>query len=89
MILKGSQRGSGQNLAAHLLKMEDNEHVSLHELRGFAADDLHGAFKEIEAVSLGTRCKNYLFSLSLSPPEDAKVSASVFEETIERIETRL
>ncbi|MBN9033803.1 MAG: relaxase [Rhizobiales bacterium] len=89
MILKGSQRGSGQNLAAHLLKMEDNEHVSLHELRGFAADDLHGAFKEIEAVSLGTRCKNYLFSLSLSPPEDARVPASVFEETIDRIENRL
>lgn len=89
MILKGNQRGSGQNLAAHLLKMEDNEHVSLHELRGFASDNLHGAFKEIEAVSLGTRCRNYLFSLSLSPPEDAKVPASVFEETIERIENRL
>ena len=89
MILKGSQRGSGQNLAAHLLKMEDNEHVSLHELRGFASEDLHGAFKEIEAVSLGTRCRNYLFSLSLSPPEVAKVSASVFEETIDRIENRL
>ena len=63
--------------------------VSLHELRGFASDNLHGAFKEIEAVSLGTRCRNYLFSLSLRPPEDAKVSASVFEETIDRIETRL
>ncbi|MFC3969108.1 hypothetical protein ACFOVS_13380, partial [Rhizobium lemnae] len=73
MILKGSQRGSGQNLAAHLLKMEDNEHVSLHELRGFASQDLHGAFKEIEAVSLGTRCRNYLFSLSLGRGDDLRI----------------
>lgn len=89
MILKGSQRGSGQNLASHLLKMEDNEHVSLHELRGFAADDLHGAFKEAEAVSRGSRCVQYLFSLSLSPPEDARVSVGVFEDAIERIEQKL
>lgn len=89
MILKGSQRGSGQNLASHLLKMEDNEHVSLHELRGFAADDLHGAFKEAEAVSRGSRCVQYLFSLSLSPPEDARVSVDVFEDAIDRIEQKL
>ena len=89
MILKGSERGSGQNLAAHLLRIEDNDHVRLHELRGFAADDLHGAFKEIEAISLGTKCRNYLFSLSLSPPEDARVPAQTFDETIERIEAKL
>ncbi|EJJ27300.1 relaxase/mobilization nuclease domain-containing protein [Rhizobium sp. CF142] len=89
MILKGSQRGTGQNLAAHLLKTDDNEHVLVHELRGFAADDLHGAFKEIEAVSHGTKCQQYLFSLSLSPPEDARVPASDFEDAIERIERKL
>ena len=38
MILKGSQRGGGQNLAAHLMKMDDNAHVRLHEVRGFASD---------------------------------------------------
>lgn len=61
MILKGRQRGGGQNLAAHLLKLDDNEHLRLHELRGFDADDLHGAFKEIEAVSRGTKCRNTSF----------------------------
>lgn len=89
MILKGSQRGSGQNLAAHLLRTDDNEHVLVHDLRGFAADDLHGAFKEAEAVSLGTKCRQYLFSLSLNPPEGESVPVAVFEDTIERIEERL
>ncbi len=89
MILKGSQRGSGQNLAAHLLRADDNEHMSIHQIRGFASDDLHGAVKEAEAVSRGTKCQQYLFSLSLSPPEDARVSVDVFEGAIDRIEQRL
>lgn len=89
MILKGSQRGGGGDLAAHLMKMEDNEHVRLHELRGFASDTLKGAFKEAEAVSLGTKCKQYLFSLSLSPPEDAKLAELDFERAIEAAEQRL
>lgn len=89
MILKGSQRGSGQNLAAHLLRTDDNEHVLIHDLRGFASDDLHGAFKEAEAVSLGTKCHQYLFSLSLNPPEGENVPVVVFEDAIERIEERL
>ncbi len=89
MILKGSQRGFGGNLAAHLMNTRDNDHVTLHELRGFYADDLKGAFREIEAISLGTRCSQYLFSLSLSPPENERVSVAVFEKAIDQIEERL
>jgi ribosomal protein L29 len=89
MILKGSQRGFGQNLAAHLMKLDDNEHVELHQLRGFAADDLKGAFKEAEAISRGTKCSQYLFSLSLSPPEQERVPPAIFERAIDTIEQRL
>ena len=88
MILKGSQRSGGQNLAAHLMNVTDNEHVLLHELRGFASDDLRGAFKEIEAISHGTSCRQYLFSLSLNPPKP-NVPIEVFEQAIEKIEERL
>jgi hypothetical protein len=89
MILKASQRGGGQDLAAHLMKLTDNEHIRIHELRGFAAEDLRGAFKEADAISLGTKCRQYLFSLSLSPPERACVPEETFERTIERIEKSL
>lgn len=89
MILKGSQRSGGRDLAAHLMKVDDNEHVRLHELRGFASHDLKSAFKEAEAISLGTKCRQYLFSLSLSPPESAALSEGEFERAIEAIETRL
>ncbi len=89
MILKASQRGNGANLAAHLMRMDDNEHVRVHEIRGFVADDLRGAFKEAEATAQGTKCRQYLFSLSLSPPEDASVSVDIFEDAIARVEDRL
>ena len=78
MILKGNQRANGQELAVHLLNAGDNEHVSVHELRGVLADDLAGAFKEVEAVSLGTKCQQYLFSLSLNPPPEARVSVEEY-----------
>ncbi len=89
MILKASQRSGGLKLAAHLLNDRDNDHVEVYDLRGFTADDLHGAFQEADAVSKGTRCQQYLFSLSLSPPEIAKVSVADFEKAIELIEERL
>lgn len=89
MILKGSQRAGGRQLAAHLLRADDNEHVEVHELRGFIADDLDGAFQEAYAASKGTRAKQFLFSLSLNPPPKERVSTEAFETAIETIEQRL
>lgn len=88
MIIKASERSGAKNLASHLLK-DENEHIELHDLRGFASDDLHDALHEAYAISRGTRCKNYLFSLSLNPPEGEDVPVEVFEATIERIEEKL
>lgn len=89
MILKASERSNAKNLAQHLMNTRDNEHVELHDLRGFAADDLDGAFQEAHAISRGTRCKNFLFSLSLSPPEQEDVPDHVFESVISDVEFRM
>jgi MobA/VirD2-like, nuclease domain len=88
MILVGNQRGGASNLAGHLLKQE-NEHVETHEIRGFASETLHGALNEAYAVSRGTKCKQFLFSLSLNPPPQENVKTEVFEAAIERIEEKL
>lgn len=89
MILKGNQRGGGKQLALHLLNAKDNEHVHVHELRGFTADDLEGAFQEAHAVSRGTRCKQFLYSLSLNPPQDANVRTDEFVAAIDAVEIKL
>ena len=88
MILKGNQRGGAAQLAVHLLK-DENEHVDIHEVRGFVSDDVMEAFKESQALAMGTRCTQHLFSLSLNPPETESVAVEVFERAIADIEDRL
>lgn len=89
MILKGSRRGGGVQLARHLENGEDNEHVTVHEIRGFVSDSIAGAFSEAHGISKGTRCQKFLYSLSLSPPERESVPVEVFENAIEEIEQKL
>ena len=88
MILVGNQRGGARDMAIHLMKPE-NERVEVAELRGFVADDLDGAFQESYAISRGTQCKQFLFSLSLNPPKDAEVSDDQFMAAIAKAETKL
>jgi Relaxase/Mobilisation nuclease domain len=89
MILKASQRGGSKQLALHLLNDRDNEHVEVHELRGFASDDLQSALHEIYAVSRGTRAKQFLFSLSMNPPPAERVDVETFEAAIDAAEKKL
>lgn len=89
MILKGSQRGNAAELARHLMNVQDNEHVELHDIRGFASERLDEAMQETQAIAKGTRCQKFLFSLSLNPPQDAQVPIEHFEAAIEQIEQKL
>ena len=88
VILVGNQRGGAGDLARHLMKSE-NERVVVHDIRGFLANDLMGAFKESEAVAKGTRCKQHLYSLSLNPPGEADVTQEMLTDAVERAEKSL
>ncbi len=53
------------------------------------ADTVAGAFAEAHAISRGTKCGQFLFSLSLNPPETENVPVAAFEDSVERIEKKL
>lgn len=89
MILKGSQRGGAKNLSTHLMNDVDNDHVELYELRGFLARNLHGALAEAYAISKGTKCSQFMFSLSFNPPKHADASEADFKDAIEKAEQKL
>lgn len=89
MILYASQRGRSAELALHLLNGDQFDHVTVHEIRGFVADDLPSALREAYAISRGTRCRQFLFSVSLNPPEYADVPVEDFEAAIEEIERKV
>lgn len=73
MIIKGSSRGGSRTdavrLARHLLA-DENEAVTVLELRGVSADNLPGAIEEMRALSLATRSRRPLYHSSLSPALD-------------------
>ncbi len=89
MILEGNQRSGAGHLARHLLNMQDNDHVEVHEISGFVSDTVQGAFQEIKASACGTKCRQYMFSVSLNPPHKADVPVEVFEQAISDMEDRL
>ncbi|WAC47574.1 hypothetical protein OVA03_12795 [Asticcacaulis sp. SL142] len=89
MILKASQRSGTRALGIHILNGEDNEHVELHEVKGFISQDILGAMSEIEIITKGTRCQQPLFSVSLNPPQTESVRVEVFEHALNMIEERL
>ncbi len=91
MIPFSSQRGSGQDLATHLLNAYDNELAEVADLRGAIAGDLHGAFKEwqVQADAL-TRCDKYLYSLSINPdPAQGPLTRDQYLDYIRRTEDAL
>lgn len=84
MILKGSQRGGAGQLAKHLLNDRENDHVTLHDLKGFMAGDLYGALSETRVIAKGTRCRQYMFSLSINPPKDMDAPLNAMLDAAER-----
>jgi hypothetical protein len=89
MILKAKERGNAAQLGRYLLAMRENDHVELHEVRGFVSENLLEAFGEADAIAGGTRCRNHLFSISLNPPQRVSVPVEAFEQAIARIEEKL
>jgi hypothetical protein len=90
MILKGNQRGGGQQMAAHLMNSFDNERVEIADLRGAVADDLSGAFAEWAAEARGTKCQKFLYSLSLNPDQSqGHLTREQYLELLDRTERSL
>lgn len=89
MIIKGNTRKGGPYLVAHMLNARDNDHVDVHELRGFASENLTDAVCEVDALSKGTNCKKPWFSTSLNPPMDAEVKEHDYLRAIEQCEEKL
>jgi len=88
MILEGNQRGGARQMARHLMNTQDNEHVEVHEISGFMSDSVMGALDEIHAVSRGTKCIQFMFSVSLNPPQNVIAPPEYFEKAVAKIEER-
>lgn len=89
MILKGNQRAGAAQMGFHLLRADENDHVEVHEIRGFMARNVVDALREAYAIARGTKCTQFMYSLSLNPPEREHVPVAAFEDAINQAEVRL
>ena len=85
MIIKGKTRAHARALGRYLLS-DKNDHVEVHEVRGFASTGVMGAMSELDAVSKGVKSKAPIFSVVLSQPPNESVDVEVYEQAIDRIE---
>jgi hypothetical protein len=89
VIIKGGSRGRSAQLAAHLLRTDQNEQVELREFRGTVATSLLGALEEIEATADSTRCRKPFYHASISPSPDRPLTARQWSLAVEALERAL
>ena len=68
---------------------ENNEHVRLAEIKGLASKNIGAAFREMKAVSLGTRCKNFFYHANINPRDDEALTPEQWEKAVVSLEKRL
>lgn len=90
MNIKGASRAGGQELAAHLGNAEKNETVSVVRVMGTVAQDLPGAFAEMEATATGTRCRLPLYHAKISPdPKEPRLTPEQWDRAVEALAKEL
>jgi hypothetical protein len=89
MIIKGASRSNGKFFAKHLMNTKDNERVRLVEFKGFARENIHDAFRDMEIAAKGTRCKNYFYHSDLSPRPDEELTDEQWAQAVDTLERHL
>lgn len=89
MIIKGQARGRAKQLAAHLLRADQNETVRLFECRGTLAEDVEGALIEMELRGKAARTEKPLYHASISPEASTPLSPQQVREAVHLLEGRL
>ena len=89
MIINGNSRSNAKFFTKHLLNAEQNERVEVKEIRGFVAENVPDAFKEIEIIGSATRARNSFYHSNINPDEGEKLTPEQWAQTIETLEQKL
>lgn len=89
MMVKGNSRSNGAFFSKHLMNAEDNERVTIAEIKGFTSDNLPDIFKEISIIAAGTRAENPFYHGILSPRAGEHLTPEQWEQAADTMETNL
>ena len=86
MIIKGDSVAGAARLATHLLRTDTNERVDVREIKGVVADNVRGALKEMEAVSVGARTTKPFYHASINTRPHERLSNDELSHAVDRLE---
>lgn len=89
MIISGGSRGNWRFFAKHLTNTRDNESVNIVEYRGVDSRSVLDAFREMDAIASGTRCKNFFYHADLNPRETERLTPEQWDKAVDMVEARL
>ena len=89
MFGKGSIFVGGNNLATYLTTGKEGERAELVELRGFASDNIHDAFTDVEIQAETTRCEKPFFHAYVRLPDQDSLTREQWLQVADRFETKL
>jgi len=89
MIINGGSRRNAQFFAKHLANAEENERVTLCEIRNLAAVNIAEAFREMEAIAMGTRCENYFYHANINPLSKETLTQQQWNRAVDLLEEKL
>lgn len=85
MIIKSSARGAGAQLAAHLLRRDQNEIVVVRGGRHLIADDVAATIGDFELMARGAETTKPLYHVMMNP--DQRMSVAQWSHAWSRYET--
>jgi hypothetical protein len=89
MIAKGTAHNNGGKLARYMTTGKEGERAELWQLRGFEADNIKDAFRDVHVMAEGTRCKQPFLHVQVRNPEGETLSRDQWERVADRIESKL
>jgi hypothetical protein len=89
MIINGGSRSNGAFFARHLTNGETNERVTICEMRNLAATNVADALREMQAVAMGTLCRNYIYHANINPKEDESLTPAQWKIAVPRFHPKV
>jgi len=89
MIINGGSRCNARFFARHLSNEDENERVTLCDIRYLAAQNVTDALHEMEVVAIGTFCKNFFYHANINPLDTEHLTAEQWDYAADLLEKNL
>ena len=86
MIAKANTHNSGSRLAIYLTRKRDGQTSEVWQLRGFEADNIKDALRDIDIIAGATRCENPLFHVQIRIQDGERLTREQWEHAATSIE---